>query len=137
MLPPVVIFKGKTARSIADVINKNGAIVMYQDKAWMDEDTMKVSQGCGYNTQRNDHHCLYSTASVHISLTKSRLCLPTVIVIPGGCNSVLQPLDVSINRPFKDHIRKCWQQYMVKQSDLIEVQTRKFNHQANGTWWTG
>ena len=43
MLPPVVIFEGKTARSIADVTNKNGAIVMYQDKAWMDEDTMKVS----------------------------------------------------------------------------------------------
>ena len=41
MLPPMIIFKGKTSRSIADVTNKNGAIVAYQDKAWMDEDTMK------------------------------------------------------------------------------------------------
>ena len=45
-------------------------------------------------------------------------CNTTVIVIPGGCTSVLQLLDVNINLPFKDHFRKCWQQYMVEQSDL-------------------
>ena len=33
-------------------------------------------------------------------------CNTTVLVIPGGCTSVLQPLDVSINRPFKDHLEK-------------------------------
>jgi hypothetical protein len=29
-------------------------------------------------------------------------------VIPGGLTSVLQPLDVSVKRPFKDNVRKLY-----------------------------
>ena len=34
-------------------------------------------------------------------------------VIPGGCTSVLQPLDVSINKPFKTYLQKLWNPWMV------------------------
>jgi len=34
-------------------------------------------------------------------------------VIPGGCTSVLQPLDVSVNKPFKTYIRKLWMSWMI------------------------
>lgn len=33
-------------------------------------------------------------------------------VIPGGCTSILQPLDVSINKPIKDQVRRFWEDYM-------------------------
>ena len=33
-------------------------------------------------------------------------------VIPGGLTSLLQPLDVSLNKPFKDGVRKRWMQWM-------------------------
>ena len=33
-------------------------------------------------------------------------------VIPGGLTSVCQPLDVSINKPFKDNLRKEWHAWM-------------------------
>ena len=33
-------------------------------------------------------------------------------VIPGGCTSVCQPLDVSINKPFKEHLKKEWDEWM-------------------------
>lgn len=35
-----------------------------------------------------------------------------LIVIPGGMTSQLQPLDVCINKPFKDCIRSCYQEWM-------------------------
>jgi hypothetical protein len=35
-------------------------------------------------------------------------------VIPGGLTSVLQPLDVSVNKPFKDNVSKLYMQWMAK-----------------------
>ena len=33
--------------------------------------------------------------------------------IPGGCTGLAQPLDVGINKPFKNRVRGLWEQYMV------------------------
>ena len=33
-------------------------------------------------------------------------------VIPGGTTKYLQPLDISVNRPFKVHIREEWEKWM-------------------------
>jgi hypothetical protein len=35
-------------------------------------------------------------------------------IIPGGLTSVLQPLNVSVNKPFKDNIRKLYAQWMAE-----------------------
>jgi hypothetical protein len=35
-------------------------------------------------------------------------------VIPGGSTTVVEPLDVSINKPFKDNVRKVYTQWMAK-----------------------
>ena len=39
----------------------------------------------------------------------------TVTVIPGGCTSKIQPLDVCLNKPFKNHCRTHWVEYMQQQ----------------------
>ena len=39
-------------------------------------------------------------------------------VIPGGLTSVLQPLDVCLNKPFKDHQRKMWVEWMTSGSAM-------------------
>ena len=36
----------------------------------------------------------------------------TIAVIPGGLTSVLQPLDVCLNKPFKDKLRSKWIDWM-------------------------
>jgi len=46
------------------------------------------------------------TDSVKDQLRKMKIEL---VIIPGGITSVLQPMDVSINKPFKERLR---QQYM-------------------------
>ena len=35
-------------------------------------------------------------------------------VIPAGLTSLCQPLDISINKPFKDNLRKEWHEWMVQ-----------------------
>ena len=36
------------------------------------------------------------------------------VVISGGCTTVVQPLDVSLNKPFKDHVGVEWLSFMQK-----------------------
>ena len=35
-------------------------------------------------------------------------------MIPGRMTSLLQPLDVSVNKPFKDGLRRCWVDWMIE-----------------------
>ena len=37
-----------------------------------------------------------------------------IAVIPGGLTSILQPLDVFLNKPFKDHLRELWNDWMIE-----------------------
>ena len=34
------------------------------------------------------------------------------LTIPTGCTSKCQPIDVSLNKPFKEILRKCWINYV-------------------------
>jgi hypothetical protein len=52
-----------------------------------------------------DDYAAHKTASV-IAHMKSKNITP--FLIPGGLTFCLQPLDVSINKPFKDELRKQW-----------------------------
>ena len=39
----------------------------------------------------------------------------TDLIIPGGMTSLLQPLDVSINKPSKDGLRRCWADWIMSE----------------------
>ena len=38
------------------------------------------------------------------------------LFIPGGLTRKLQPLDIAINKPFKDHLKKCYTKYQLENS---------------------
>ena len=46
------------------------------------------------------------------------------LVIPGGCTSKIQPLDVCLNKPFKVFARKHWSDYIMTQAEQVIANKR-------------
>ena len=118
MLPPMVIFKGK--RALKNLCIPAGVIVAVQPKAWNDAALTKIwiqKVLCRY-TQKQHALLVWDTFSGHMTedvaeeLQKKNI---TVATIPGGCTSKIQPLDVSLNKPFKSNCRSQWVAFMQQQ----------------------
>ena len=114
-LPTMTIFKGK--RDPKDVQIPRGWVVCYNDKAWMREDVMIrwIKEVLRPYTQRRPALLVMDSFSAHVT-TNVRAELERInafpAIIPGGCTSKAQPLDVVINKPYKDKIRKLWTLFM-------------------------
>ncbi len=50
-------------------------------------------------------------ADSSIRIAKER-CNADVVIIPGGCTSLVQPMDKCINKPFKESMRASWEDWM-------------------------
>lgn len=91
----------------------------------MREDTMIrwVKEVLKPYTQRRPCLLVIDSFSAHIT-SKVRAELNKInaypAVIPGGCTSKAQPLDVAVNKPFKDRIRKSWTMFMQEQQEASE-----------------
>ncbi len=100
LLPPFLVFRGKT---IKNVKIPPGVVCTTQEKAWMDEkrmlewiDKVWLPYVQGKPTLLSlDTFSGHLTEAVNDSFDK---CGTKLLVIPGGCTSVLQPLDISINK---------------------------------------
>jgi len=114
-LPPLLVLKRKTLPK-SEAFLKD-IIVRAQEKGWMTEELMlewlNIVWGRSPRAFLNQPSMLvldafkgHLTDSVKNQLHKMKTEL---VVIPGGMTSVLQPMDVSINKPFKDRLR---QQYL-------------------------
>ncbi len=110
----MIIFKGKRQLKLT---HPESIVVRVQQKAWMDESLMLewIDICLRSYTGRRPSLLVLDSFRGHItkdvtSLMKKHNIIPAVI--PGGCTSLLQPLDVSINKPMKDAIRQLWSEYM-------------------------
>ena len=115
---PMVIFKRK---NMPKETFPPGVVVKVHPKGWMDEALTKVwldevfirrpggllQPICLLVRDMFRAHCCDSVKE------KFKEYRTRQAVIPGGCTSVLQPLDVSINEPFKTYLRKLWNTWMV------------------------
>ena len=111
-LPPYIVFKRKT-------IPKN-LNLRCQEKGWMDERLVQdwlrtVWNKVGGLTRRKsllvwDLFRTNLSRPIHCTL---KLLHTEPAVIPGGMTSMLQPPDVSVNKPIKDCMRVKWQQWMM------------------------
>ena len=126
MLPPMLIFKGKTDKTIKKLRNPDGFIIKTQGKSWMDEGLMevwvediwlkyvtKVSKQLGFDNSllTFDAFSAHKTDDIQSKLVENK---SDISMIPPGCTSKCQPMDVCINKPFKAILRKCWVTYISK-----------------------
>jgi hypothetical protein len=64
-----------------------------------------------------DDYAAHKTSSV---LTHMRSKNITPFLIPGGFTFCLQPLDISIKKPFKDELRKQWKIWFENSSKFTQ-----------------
>ena len=115
MLPPIIIFKGK--RALKNISVPPGVVVTVQQKAWNDSALTKlwIQKILSRYTKKQHALLMWDTFSGHMTeevkeeLQKNNI---SVIVVPGGCTSKIQPLDVCLNKPFKSYCRAEWTEYM-------------------------
>ena len=117
-LPPYVVFKRKTlpkAKFPASVI------VSVQQKGWIDEGMVQewvrmvwCSRLDG-GLSRRWSMLVLDAFSCHKTDNKAllRRTNTDLVIIPGEMTLLLQPLDVSINKPFKDGLRHCWKDWIM------------------------
>ena len=98
-----------------------GVVVHNHLKGWMDESRVKIwiekvwraRPGGFANTQSL---LVWHSFSAHLTDTvkqQLRENKTATAVIPGGLTSLVQPLDVCLNKPFKDRLREKWMTWMM------------------------
>jgi len=117
-LKPLIIFKRKKLQKTAKF--PRGVVVRAQVKGWMDEEGVKAWMRAVWDARPGallhkklllvwDMFRAHLTDGTKDAAKEMRTDL---CVIPGGLTSLLQPLDVCLNKPFKDRVRKLWNDWM-------------------------
>ncbi|GBB94183.1 hypothetical protein RclHR1_23010002 [Rhizophagus clarus] len=131
----ICIFKGKKlSRNERDLI-PSGVIVWFQQNSWMDSNLM-IDYVDYINESRTDSESKSPMMMIYVSFkgyleesVKKKFHENGIdlAVIPGGLTSVCQLLDVAINKPFKDNLRKEWHLWMVN-GDAGETSAGNLRH---------
>lgn len=124
-LPPYIIFKRKTLPA-GEKFPRN-VVVRVHDKGWMSsdlvEDWVKTvwerrpgATLCKHSFLVLDSYRGHLTDSVKTTLSRAGT---DIAIIPGGMTSQLQPLDVAINKPFKDRLRKHYTDWLASEEHQL------------------
>ncbi|KAK6763750.1 hypothetical protein RB195_024182 [Necator americanus] len=67
-----------------------------------------------HNSDPDRSLLIFDSARCHVTDEVKQFCQQygKIAVIPGGLTKILQPLDVGINKPFKDHLKAGWEKWM-------------------------
>ncbi|GFV51535.1 pogo transposable element with KRAB domain [Trichonephila clavipes] len=116
-LKPLLIFKRKT------ILKENfprSVVIRCNEKGWCNKDMLnwfqevwKKREGAFFNFKGvliMDSMRAHIKGSVKAEAKKN--IGAELSVIPGGLTKILQPLDISVNRSFKSHVRACWENWM-------------------------
>ena len=102
-------------------------LVRAQPKGWMDEEGVKFWLENVWNRRpgallRKRSLLVWDMFRAHLLddvKEAARKIRTDLSVIPGGLTSQLQPLDVAVNKPFKDRLRQKWNEWFC--SDAVKT----------------
>ncbi|XP_068112898.1 uncharacterized protein [Hyperolius riggenbachi] len=118
-LRPVIIFKRENLPKKAKFPPR--ITVRAHLKGWMDEQGTKKwleeiwNERPGAALEKRSSLLVWDMFKAHTSDSIKKMaksCKTTLAVIPGGLSSVLQPLDVPLNKLFKDRVRSMWLEWV-------------------------
>jgi hypothetical protein len=84
-----------------------------------------VAQNAGISHVLIDDYSSHKVSSV-VKAIRSLGCLVTVL--PGGSTSKIQPMDVGVNKPFKDHLKKSWVLRMMSVNAENDISRQTLSH---------
>ena len=129
-LPPYIIFKGKNSNNKAFnklknnlYIKKYKIFINFNNNAWSTTELMLDWIDKVYLAYiKKDPLCgegllIIDKASSHISEEVIEKCtgnLMDLSILPAGTTSIMQPLDISINKKFKNYIREKYINHCIK-----------------------
>jgi hypothetical protein len=130
ILKPIIIFKGTNKGIIKGVTNKMNYILKKNENSWITKELflhyIQTELKQYLNNQRRALKkpeakglFLFDCFSGHLDekiFCELRKINCEWAVIPPGCTSLVQPLDVSINRPFKSKLKNSWTEWFSKKT---------------------
>jgi hypothetical protein len=150
ILQPLIIFKGtRNGRISREFSSSDGGFppncsYACQERAWMDEIEMlqwvdevitpwasTVPSGIVPYLLLDSYRC-HMMSSVVERIQDLGI---EVEHIPGGCTGLVQPVDVGINKPFKNRCRRRWEEYMLEEG-LLQNKTQPPTRQLMALWCT-
>lgn len=129
-LPPMLIFKRKTLPKG----NFPGVIIKANPTGWMNSDLMKEwideiwLRRANPAVKSEESVLVLDSARCHLTdNVKAEIQQHSKLaVIPGGLTRFLQPLDISVNKPFKDNLKAHWEEWMSdSRNDQFTLSGRK------------
>ena len=132
-LKSLVVFRGTANGRVSKEFDEydKGALYQAQEKAWCDERVMlywienilrpyiadmpNIPENPIRPVLMLDRYSCHLMDTVKTQIADLGI---DVLYVPGGCTSLAQPLDVGINKPFKDRIRAKWNVWMEHQTEM-------------------
>jgi hypothetical protein len=144
-LDPTVIFKG-SASDKAKIFKDEGHLyapgikVIYNEHAYNNEELFLLWLKEDIPTVKSAHHdflLVMDAASFHLTdliKVEVRRQLITSALIPAGCTSLLQPLDTTINKLFKQYLREEMEIYELEEERKGKTEWSVSDRRIMTTW---
>ena len=134
LIKPLIIFKGKTNRCINNIPENDAYNLSFQKNSWCDEDQFIKFISYLPNDKKIllicDNFGSHKTQKVKDFMSKE-YPLIDILLLPPNTTSILQPLDISINKPFKTYIKNQYMDWLIKYYDNNKILPKLIKNDRN------